>query len=198
MKLVIGLGNPGLKYKDTRHNIGFSAIEAICNKYNILDFTDKFDGKLTRKKISNHDILFFMPMTYMNNSGIPVGKLVNFYKIAVENIFVIYDDLDLSIGKIRIKVGGGNAGHNGLKSIDQHIGNNYCKVRIGIDKPQKTSMITNYVLGKFEENDLKKINNIFHFLADNFNLILNYEKEKFLNMYYSRLYCKEELRIKLS
>ena len=187
MKLVIGLGNPGSKYKNTRHNIGFSFIESMCSKYNILDFTDKFDGKLTRKKFFNHDILFFMPMTYMNNSGIPISKLVNFYKIPLENIFVIYDDLDLTVGKIRIKIGGGNAGHNGLKSIDQYIGNNYCKIKIGIDKPQKTSMITNYVLGKFEENDLSKINRIFDFLADNFNLILNHENEKFLNLYYSNL-----------
>ena len=187
MKLVIGLGNPGLKYKDTRHNIGFNALEAIGNKYNISGYTNRFEGKLTRKKFSNHDILFFMPMTYMNNSGIPISKLVNFYKIPLENVFVIYDDLDLPVGKIRIKIGGGNAGHNGLKSIDHHIGKNYCKIKIGIDKPQESSMITNYVLSKFEENDLRKINRIFDFLADNINLILNHENDKFLNLYYSQL-----------
>ncbi len=185
MKLIIGLGNPGLKYKQTRHNLGFNAVEVLADKFKILGFQDKFDGKISKVTIFDHEVIFFMPMTFMNNSGIPISKVINFYKIALNDIFVIFDDLDLAVGKIKIKTGGRDAGHNGLKSIDSHIGKNYNKIKIGIGRPPLASMVTNYVLNKFDASESDEIDMIFHFLADNFDLILSKRHDKFLNLYYS-------------
>jgi len=151
MKLVIGLGNPGFKYEETRHNLGFNAIEALAEKFKISEFQDKFDGKIAKATIFNQDVIFFLPMTFMNNSGIPISKIVNFYKIPLSDIFIIFDDLDLAVGKIKIRMGGRDAGHNGLKSIDSHIGKNYNKIKIGIGRPALASMVTNYVLNKFDD-----------------------------------------------
>ena len=185
MKLIIGLGNPGLKYKQTRHNLGFDAVAVLADKFKIPGFQDKFDGKISKITIFDQEAIFFMPMTFMNNSGIPISKIVNFYKISLNDMFVIFDDLDLAIGKIKIKTGGRDAGHNGLKSIDSHIGKNYNKIKIGIGRPPLASMVTNYVLNKFDVGESDEINMIFHFLADNFNLILSNKYEEFLNLYYS-------------
>jgi PTH1 family peptidyl-tRNA hydrolase len=185
MKLVIGLGNPGFKYKETRHNLGFNAIEALAEKFKISEFQDKFDGKIAKATIFNQDVIFFLPMTFMNNSGIPISKIVNFYKIPLSDIFIIFDDLDLAVGKIKIRMGGRDAGHNGLKSIDSHIGKNYNKIKIGIGRPALASMVTNYVLNKFDESEFYQVNAILKFLAENFNLILSEQYEKFLNLYHS-------------
>ncbi|MBY0580374.1 MAG: aminoacyl-tRNA hydrolase [Rickettsiales bacterium] len=185
MKLVIGLGNPGFKYEETRHNLGFNAIEMLAKKFKISEFQDKFDGKIAKATIFNQDVIFFLPMTFMNNSGIPVSKIVNFYKIPLSDIFVIFDDLDLVVGKIKIRMGGRDAGHNGLKSIDSHIGKNYNKIKIGIGRPALASMVTNYVLNKFDESEFYQVNAILKFLAENFNLILSKQYEKFLNLYHS-------------
>ena len=185
MKLVIGLGNPGFKYKETRHNLGFNAIEVFAKKFKISEFQDKFDGKIAKATIFNQDVIFFLPMTFMNNSGIPISKIVNFYKIPLSDIFIIFDDLDLAVGKIKIKMGGRDAGHNGLKSIDSYVGENYNKIKIGIGRPVLASMVTNYVLNKFDESEFYQINAILNFLAENFNLILSEQYEKFLNLYHS-------------
>jgi peptidyl-tRNA hydrolase, PTH1 family len=194
MKLIIGLGNPGLKYKQTRHNLGFDAVAILADKFKTQVFQDKFDGKISKITIFDQEVVFFMPMTFMNNSGIPISKLVNFYKISLNDIFVIFDDLDLAIGKIKIKTGGRDAGHNGLKSIDSHIGKNYTKIKIGIGRPPLASMVTNYVLNKFHASESDEINMIFHFLADNFNLILCKRYEKFLNLYYSSNTSSKEIK----
>ncbi|WP_236870624.1 aminoacyl-tRNA hydrolase [Candidatus Bandiella numerosa] len=185
MKLVIGLGNPGFKYKETRHNLGFNAIEVLAKKFKISEFQDKFDGKIAKATIFNQDIIFFLPMTFMNNSGIPISKVVNFYKIPLSDIFIIFDDLDLVVGKIKIKIGGRDAGHNGLKSIDSYVGKNYNKIKIGIGRPALAAMVTNYVLNKFDESEFYQINTILNFLAENLNLILSEQHEKFLNLYHS-------------
>ena len=185
MKLIIGLGNPGFKSKETRHNLGFNAIEALAEKFKISEFQDKFDGKIAKATIFNQDVIFFLPMTFMNNSGIPVSKIVNFYKISLRDICIIFDDLDLAVGKIKIKIGGRDAGHNGLKSIDSHVGKNYNKIKIGIGRPALASMVTNYVLNKFDESEFYQVNAILKFLAENFNLILSEQYEKFLNLYHS-------------
>ncbi len=185
MKLVIGLGNPGFKYKETRHNLGFNAIEVFAKKVKISEFQDKFDGKIAKATIFNQDVIFFLPMTFMNNSGIPISKIVNFYKIPLSDIFIIFDDLDLVVGKIKIKMGGRDAGHNGLRSIDSYVGKNYNKIKIGIGRPVLASMVTNYVLNKFDESELDQVNATLNFLAENFNLILSEQYEKFLNLYHS-------------
>ncbi len=146
MTLVVGLGNPTPAYKNNRHNIGFMAINYLLDGLNPTKINKSiFKGELF--KISK--ILFLKPMTYMNNSGESVLKVVNYYD--VEDVIVIHDDMEIPFGSIRLKRGGGNGGHNGLKSIDSHIGNDYGRVRIGISKPPCKNDISNYVLSDFTE-----------------------------------------------
>ena len=185
MKLLVGLGNPGKKYQHTRHNVGFNAIKIIASKYEISDFQNKFDGQMAKIKFLDEQIILFMPMTYMNNSGIPISKVVNFYKIPIDDIYVIFDDLDLAVGRIKIKKGGGNIGHNGLKSIDRCIGKLYDKVRIGICHPQVKTAVFNYVLSNFTKPELEKINLVLNFIAENNPMLLNKEFDKFMNLYYA-------------
>jgi PTH1 family peptidyl-tRNA hydrolase len=136
MKLFIGLGNPGNQYKLTRHNVGFIILDYLLECYGSYGqtFSKKFDGEFAEIRINNEKILLFKPMTYMNKSGVPSSKLVSFLKLPIDDICVIHDDLDLSPFRIKVKEGGGAGGHNGLKSLDQHIGKNYKRIRVGIGK----------------------------------------------------------------
>jgi len=154
MTLIVGLGNIGNEYKNTRHNIGFISIDKIISNLNYSTINKpSFKGELFK----SGDYLFLKPSTYMNLSGESVGAVKNFYKIENENIIVIHDDLDLKLGALRFKRGGGNAGHNGLKSIDSHIGNDYHRIRIGIGRPEGEIKVIDWVLGKFQEEELKKL-----------------------------------------
>ncbi|MFQ3307716.1 MAG: PTH1 family peptidyl-tRNA hydrolase [Candidatus Midichloriaceae bacterium] len=173
MKLLAGLGNFGEEYEETRHNIGFKIIDAIAQKYEFTNFNNKFYAKITKVKIAQHDIILCMPMSYMNNSGIPISKLLNFYKIPLSDAYIFHDDLDVQLGKIKIKTGGGNAGHNGLKSIDQHMGKDYHRIRIGIGRPEMKSMVSDYVLGDFFKEESNTINNTINFIVQNIELLLN-------------------------
>jgi PTH1 family peptidyl-tRNA hydrolase len=158
MTLVVGLGNIGSEYENTRHNVGFIAIDKILSKLEYR-FINKpiFNGNLFK----SGDYLFLKPSTYMNLSGESVEAVKNFYKIDNDNIIVVHDDLDLKLGALKFKKGGGNAGHNGLKSIDKHIGNDYHRIRIGIGRPKDKNQVIDYVLGKFKEEELEKLNNTF-------------------------------------
>jgi len=155
MKLIVGLGNIGTEYEDTRHNIGFIAIDKIINNLNNYTTINKplFKGTLFK----NGDFLFLKPSTYMNLSGESVGAVKNFYKVENENIIVIHDDLDLKLGALKFKRGGGHGGHNGLKSIDSHIGNDYNRIRIGIGRPEDKSKVVDFVLGKFQAEEIDKL-----------------------------------------
>ena len=183
MKLLVGLGNPGIKYQHTRHNIGFNAIKMIADKYKVSKFQNKFDGQMAKVKFSSVPILLFMPMTYMNNSGIPISKIVRFYKISLDDIYVIFDDIDLMIGRIKIKKGGGNIGHNGLKSIDDNIGKVYNKIRIGIGSTQIKKAVSDYVLSAFSNAELEKVQVALNFVAENHLMLLQNEFDKFMNSY---------------
>jgi len=157
MKLIVGLGNPGDKYKLNRHNVGFMAVDYLINEFTATKQSSKFDGELYK----SNDFLFLKPLTYMNLSGESVEKVKNFYKLQNEDIIVIHDDIDLKLGALKFKRGGGHGGHNGLKSIDKHIGNDYWRVRIGVGRPERKEMVVSYVLGDFEEDELKCINELF-------------------------------------
>ena len=168
MYLLVGLGNPGTKYRKNRHNIGHMAINMIVKKYNLNKknknkFGDVFEGKILNKKIYT-----LKTKEFMNLSGISIKKFLDFYKISKENFLVIHDDVDLPLGKIKIKIGGGNAGHNGIKSIDALIGKNYKRIRIGIGRPQNNENIDKFVLKDFKKNEEKEIiysiNRIISFL----------------------------------
>lgn len=158
MFLIVGLGNPGKEYENTRHNAGFMAVDALADEYGFAPFKAKFDGAISEGKIEGEKVYLLKPHTYMNLSGNSVVKVANFYKILPQNIIVIHDDMDLPIGKLKAKLGGGAGGHNGLKSIDAAITPNYNRIRIGVGHAKdKGADVVNYVLSGFGKEDKKKL-----------------------------------------
>lgn len=172
--LFVGLGNHGQKYEKTIHNAGFIAIDVILNELKSTEnWKEKYSGFYKNIEFEVHKIMLVKPQTYMNNSGICVAQFKNFYKFEINNIFVFHDDIDLQKNQIKFKVGGGNGGHNGLKSLDAHIGNGYNRVRLGVGKPNRQIDISNYVLSSidnesltFVENTAKKIVKNMHFFLE--------------------------------
>jgi len=153
MLLIVGLGNPGAKYSRHRHNVGFMAVDAIADAHRFGPARKKFQAELREGLIGGEKTLIVKPQTYMNESGQSVGAALRFYKLKPEQVFVFHDELDLAAGKIRMKSGGGNAGHNGLKSIDDHIGASFHRIRIGIGHPGPRERVTGHVLGDFSKAD---------------------------------------------
>ncbi len=151
--LWVGLGNPGDKFVRNRHNIGFMIIDKIAESYNFSSWSEKFSCKINNGIIFQQKIILAKPQKFMNNSGLPITKISNYFSIPSEEIFVFHDEIDLDQGKIKIKFGGGNSGHNGLKNIDQHLTNNYWRVRLGVGKPKEKSCVNNWVLGNFSKKD---------------------------------------------
>ena len=171
MWFVCGLGNPGKKYINTRHNIGFNFFDSIIDKYNFeLKKKDK-SKEILKGLISRKNCLFCKPMIYMNQSGPAIKEVLNFYKIPKSKTIIIHDDIDLIVGKVKIKNGGGNGGHKGLSSIDESIGRNYKRLRIGVGHPGSKELVSSHVLGKFNREDRKIIDNIIELLTEKFSLI---------------------------
>lgn len=166
MKLVVGLGNKGREYENTRHNMGFMLVDRYLQYKNITDkFKEKFNAMYIETTINNEKVIFIKPMTYMNNSGIAVRAFVDFYKLNSEDILVISDDLDLDLGKFRLRRNGSSGGHNGLKSIISHLGtNDFKRLRIGISNDKDD--VINYVLSKFSKKELNEIDIMFDTLVD--------------------------------
>jgi PTH1 family peptidyl-tRNA hydrolase len=170
--LVVGLGNPGTEYNSTRHNIGFMAADAIAAKAGAPDWKKKFNGLLT--SVQSPSYLLLKPQTYMNLSGESVGEALRFHKLLPEQIVVFHDELDLLPGQVKIKFGGGAAGHNGLKSIDQHVGQGYWRVRMGIGHPgAKGEVVTQHVLGGFSKSDRAWLEPLLETVAADFGLMLD-------------------------
>ncbi len=153
MLLFVGLGNPGTKHENNRHNIGFMAVDEIILRHNFSEPKIKYQGALYEGRLGNEKVIILKPLTFMNLSGKSVSQVANFYKIPSENIFVFYDELDIEPGKVKFKTGGGNAGHNGLRSLDQYINKNYHRIRIGIGHPGDKALVHGHVLGDFSAND---------------------------------------------
>jgi PTH1 family peptidyl-tRNA hydrolase len=153
MLLIVGLGNPGETYQNHRHNIGFMAADAIAAAHGFGPARLKYRAHVLEGTIGSEKALILKPMTYMNESGNAVRDAAAFHKIPLDRIFVIYDELDLAAGKVRVKLGGGNAGHNGLRSISTHAGNDYWRVRIGIGHPGEKERVTGHVLGNLTKAD---------------------------------------------
>ena len=168
MLLVVGLGNPGSDYAKNRHNIGFMAVDAIQRVHNFSPFRSKFQGHLADGVVGVEKVLLLKPTTYMNNSGIAVQAVINFYKIPSDDILVFHDELDLDTTKIRIKRGGGHAGHNGLRSIHTCIGSNYGRVRFGIGHPGSKDRVTNYVLQNFKNVEMIWVAKLLNTVAEHF------------------------------
>ncbi len=153
MLLFVGLGNPGGKYDNNRHNIGFMAVDGIVHRHNFSPSKSRFKGLTSEGRLGCQKILILKPATYMNLSGQSVAEAARFYKIPPENIYVFHDDLDIPAGKVKFKTGGGHAGHNGLRSIDQHIGREYHRIRMGIGHPGDKDRVHGHVLGDFAKSD---------------------------------------------
>ena len=173
MFLICGLGNPGKEYVNTRHNIGFQLIDKLSNFYNFSLFKKDNKKEILKGSINNNACLLMKPLNFMNLSGQPIQEIINFYKIKNDRLFIIHDDLDLSLGKVKIKFGGGNGGHNGLSSIDEMIGINYYRLRIGIDHPGIKHQVSNYVLNKFTDLEMDVIVNKLNKVTKNFELLLS-------------------------
>lgn len=153
MKLLVGLGNPGSEYAGNRHNVGFMAVDAIAERFKFGPWKKKFQGQAADGEIAGERVLLLKPQTYMNESGRAVGEAARFLKIDLGDIVVLYDEIDLEPGKLKVKTGGGNAGHNGLRSISQHLGNDYQRVRIGVGHPGDKARVADYVLSNFAKAD---------------------------------------------
>ncbi len=167
MFLVVGLGNPGTEYQNTRHNVGFMAADVICSRYKFGAFKSKFDGLIAEGQIASEKVYLLKPQTFMNLSGNSVVKAALFYKILPENVIVIHDDIDLALGQLKAKMGGGAGGHNGLKSIDSNITPNYNRIRIGVGRPQnKGPEVIDYVLGHFSKQDKEILDKAFDVVSE--------------------------------
>lgn len=181
MKLVVGLGNPGASYAHTRHNVGFMAADTLVRRYCLSPFRSRFKGQVSEGTVAGEKILVLKPETFMNLSGESVLATCSFFKIAPKDIIVIHDDLDLMPGALRVKTGGGAGGHNGLKSIDTHIGNNYMRVRIGIGRPDDKSKVADYVLSPFSAAEATEIDSVTDIVAQHMDLLLKGDTGRFLN-----------------
>ena len=167
MFLLVGLGNPGPKYQKNRHNIGFMAVDEIVRRHSFSDWRGRFHGLVSEGRINGDKILALKPETFMNNSGQAVGEAMRFFKLTPAEVFVIYDELDLVLGKLRVKQGGGTSGHNGLKSIDAHIGKDYWKLRVGISHPGDKNKVLGHVLGDFAKSETADVETMIDAIARN-------------------------------
>ncbi len=179
MILFVGLGNPGRAYAGNRHNIGFMAVEAIARAASAPAFRARFQGLASEAALAGERVVLLLPHTFMNESGRAVGEAARYLKIEPKDIVVFHDELDLPPGKVRVKMGGGNAGHNGLKSITAHIGNDYRRVRIGIGHPGDRALVHNYVLGDFAKADAPWIEALCGFIAAGAALLAKGEDDAF-------------------
>ena len=179
MLLFVGLGNPTLDSENNRHNIGFKIIDAINKKFCLSKQKPKFKGLLTTGIIEDEKIYAIKPLTFMNNSGICIRELLEYFKIDVEDVFVFHDDLDVEFGKIKAKFGGSDAGHNGIASIDKFIGKDYSRVRIGIGKPKTKMEISDYVLQNFDEEEITGIEKVLENITDSISILIKKKLDLF-------------------
>ncbi|CAM5340508.1 Peptidyl-tRNA hydrolase [Mycolicibacterium aubagnense] len=181
MLLFAGLGNPGAKYANNRHNVGFMAADAIARRHSFSPWSKKFQAEIAEGRIGGEKILLIKPLTFMNLSGQAVGEALRFYKLDATAVTVFYDEIELPAGKIRVKIGGGSAGHNGIRSLDQHIGNNYRRVRIGVGHPGAKEMVHGHVLGDFSKADQEWLDVLLDSMADSADLIARGDDNSFMN-----------------
>ena len=179
MYLFVGLGNPTPNSQDNRHNIGFKIIDAINQKFNLSKQKPKFKGLLTTGNVENKKVYAIKPLTFMNNSGICIRELLEYFKMEAQNVFVFHDDLDIDFGKIKAKFGGSSAGHNGIESIDKFIGKEYSRVRIGIGKPENKMSISDFVLDNFNNEEKEILEIITSNIVEYFPILLDKKLDLF-------------------
>ena len=179
MLLLVGLGNPTPNSQDNRHNIGFKIIDAINQKFGLSKQKPKFKGLLTTGTIDQKKIYAIKPLTFMNNSGICIRELLEYFKMHSNDVIVFHDDLDIDFGKIKAKVGGSDAGHNGIASIDKFIGKEYSRVRVGIGKPDSKISVSDYVLGNFNDEEKEKLNNLTENIIESISILIDKKLDLF-------------------
>lgn len=181
MLLFVGLGNPGSQYVRNRHNVGYMSVDAIARRHGIGPWRRRFQGVACEGPIGGQRVLLLLPGTFMNESGRAVAEAMNFYKLALGDIVVFHDEIDLPPAKLRVKTGGGNAGHNGLRSISAHIGNDYRRVRIGVGHPGVKDLVQPYVLADFAKADNEWVETLCAAIADDAELLARGEDATFQN-----------------
>ena len=179
MLLFVGLGNPEPNNSNNRHNVGFLVIDSLNAKFKLSKQKPKFKGLLTTGKIDEQKIFAIKPLTFMNSSGICIKELIEYFKIEVKDVFVFHDDMDIDIGKIKVKFGGGSAGHNGIDSIDKNIGKNYSRIRIGIGRPKKNSTGIDHVLDNFSENEKQNVEKVANDIIESLSILINKDLDLF-------------------
>ena len=177
--LMVGLGNPGSEYRNNRHNVGFQMVEAIAESVASCSFRRMSSiAEVSSCFFEKKKIIFAKPQTFMNLSGRAVRFLIDFYKIPTNKVIIFHDDIDLPFGRVKIKKGGGNGGHNGLKSIDSLAGNDYWRVRVGVGRPTEKSMVVSHVLGNFSDEESEKLEKIKKIIAENFSILISNDPKK--------------------
>jgi PTH1 family peptidyl-tRNA hydrolase len=181
MHLIVGLGNPGPKYQGNRHNIGFMAVDEIVRRHGFSPWRKRFQGETSEGQLAGEKVLVLKPMTYMNESGRSVGEAMRFYDIDPANLAVLYDELDLEPGKMRVKLGGGAAGHNGIRSLIAHCGPHFVRVRLGIGHPGDKAMVHPHVLSDFAKADKAWLAPLLEAVAEHIPLLVKGEEGSFQN-----------------
>ena len=179
MLLFVGLGNPTPDSENSRHNVGFKIIDTINKKFGLSKQKPKFKGLLTTGNINNKKVYAIKPLTFMNNSGVCIRELIEYFKIDAEDIIVFHDDLDVEFGKIKAKFGGSSAGHNGIASIDKFVGKDYSRVRIGIGKPKNGIEVADYVLQNFDEDETLEIEKISKDITESLSMLVEKKLDLF-------------------
>lgn len=179
MRLVVGLGNPGAEYERHRHNVGFMAVDELHRRYGTAPWRKRFQGLVAEGSVNGERLYLLKPQTFMNLSGQSVGEALRFYKLIPEQLIVFHDELDVAAGKVRVKQGGGHGGHNGLRSIDEHVGKDYWRVRVGIGHPGTKEQVHGWVLSNFAKADEAWLPALLDALAKEFPLMAKGEGEKY-------------------
>jgi PTH1 family peptidyl-tRNA hydrolase len=181
MRLIVGLGNPGPRYAGNRHNIGFMAVDEIVRRYSFGPIKSRFHGAVAEGEIAGEKTICLCPTTFMNDSGRAVQAALQFYKLAPGDVVVLHDEIDLPLGKVRVKKGGGAGGHNGLRSIDAHIGADYWRIRMGVGHPGVKEMVKNFVLMDFGKEEMKEVARINIACADALPFLFTKHENEFMN-----------------
>ena len=179
MLLLVGLGNPNPNNTNNRHNVGFFVIDQINKKFKLSKQKPKFKGLLTTGEIGEQKVYAIKPLTFMNSSGVCVKELIEYFKINVKDVFVFHDDMDIDIGKVKVKFGGSNAGHNGIDSIDKNIGKNYSRIRIGIGRPKNDSAGADHVLDNFSNEETQNVGEVTKNIIESLTILINKELDLF-------------------
>ena len=179
MLLLVGLGNPNPNNSNNRHNVGFLMIDAINERFKLSKQKPKFKGLLTTGKIDEQKVFAIKPLTFMNSSGVCIKELIEYFKIDVKNVFVFHDDMDIDIGKVKVKFGGSNAGHNGIDSIDKNIGKNYFRIRIGIGRPKNNSTGADHVLENFSNEEKENVEKVNDNIIKSLSILINRDLDLF-------------------